>query len=87
MIAVPCLSRDVRLMHVMDFNIVGGARNPRRTARDAEVARPPMTSPCKPNGSRPAMPAMPLARRGLENDSAPSEQAGDRPAMQRSMCW
>ena len=36
--------------------------------------RPPMTSPYKPNARRPAMPVMPLARHGLENDSAPSGQ-------------
>jgi len=33
-----------------------------------------MMSPSKPNKRRPAMPATPLARRGLENDRAPSEQ-------------
>jgi hypothetical protein len=50
------------------------------------LGTPPMTSPCKPNARRPVMPAMPLARRGLENDSHPPSKFGDRPAMQRSMC-
>ena len=33
-----------------------------------------MMSPSKPNKGRPAMPATPLARRGLEKDSVPCKQ-------------
>jgi hypothetical protein len=36
--------------------------------------RRPVTSPCKPSARRPAMPATPLARHGLEKDSALYEQ-------------
>ena len=58
-------------------------RRPRkRPALPRSPGRRPMTSYCKPNARRPAMPAMPrpampampLARHGLEKDNAPCEQ-------------
>jgi hypothetical protein len=59
-----------------------GANDPAFAERQAAATLSASLAMCAP-----AMPAMPLARRGLENDRAPSSRFGDRPAMQRSMCW
>ena len=76
------LARDARIAERNASRVVrlareAGEKAARDAAAEAEEAAPgrqPMTSPCKPSARRPATPAMPLARQGLEKDNACCEE-------------
>jgi hypothetical protein len=76
------LARDARIAERNASRLVrlareAGEKAARDAAAEAEEAAPgrrPMTSPCKPSARRPATPAMPLARHGLEKDNACCEE-------------